>query len=182
MGVKLASARGLNSIFEPGLVLLNTQTFSAANTVSFPDNTFTASYNTYLFTFDLVATTADSILAQVSAGGTYLTSGSYGRAQWEPVGATVTQSGSGGNTSLFISQTYDADAKRTPIDFILTDIQVSGRYKSGQSRTMVSNDSGTPYPIIRHHTINSTVAYDSIKFTAPGSTITGSITCYGYNQ
>ena len=83
MGVKLASARGLNSIFEPGLVLLNTQTFSAASTISFPDNTFTAAYNAYSFVLNVTGSTAVNVRARLRANGVDNYSANYNRANWE---------------------------------------------------------------------------------------------------
>ena len=162
-----------------GLVLLNTQTFSAVGSASFPTNTFTATYNTYLFTFDCVGSTAISLRARVRASGTDETGAIYNRTNWEGAIAGYT---SAGTTSMDIAQLYDSNQLRSAMDFILTDVQVSGRYKSGMARSNTGLSTGVPYPVERFLTVNSTSSYDSITFLTDTGTMTGSISCYGYNQ
>jgi hypothetical protein len=47
MSVKSATAFGLASGLEPAIVLLGTQTFTTASSVSLPTNTFTPTYDNY---------------------------------------------------------------------------------------------------------------------------------------
>ena len=179
MGVKLATARGLTSSLEPGLVLLNTQTFSAATTVSFPDNTFTSAHNAYSFVFNCTGSTAVNIRARLRAGGVDNSSGVYNRANWESI--TITSSRESNETSLLVGETYDSDMKRRIMSFHLFDPQVSGRYTSGHT-TSIADLNGDVYPIQRYHGVEVTTSYDSITFFPNTGTITGSISCYGYNQ
>ena len=51
MGVKSATARGLSSSLEPGLVLLNTTDFTTQSSVVV-DNVFSATYDNYLILID----------------------------------------------------------------------------------------------------------------------------------
>jgi hypothetical protein len=179
MGVKLASARGLNSIFEPGLVLLNTQTFSAASTISFPDNTFTAAYNAYSFVLNVTGSTAVNVRARLRANGVDNSSANYNRANWESI--TITSSRESNETSLLVGETYDTNQRRRIMSFNLFDPQVSGRYTSGHTISIADLD-GAVYPIQRYHGVAVTTSYDSITFFPNTGTITGSISCYGYNQ
>jgi hypothetical protein len=162
-----------------GLVLLNTTSFSAVTIASLPENIFTSTYNTYLFTFDVIGSTAITIQARVRAAGVDFSSANYNRTQWE---GTITAATSSNQTSWDVTSIYDADAKRAPIDFTLTDVQVSGRNKSAMSRISIGLSTGAPYPILRFFSLNSTSSYDSITFFTDTGNMTGSISCYGYNQ
>jgi hypothetical protein len=176
-GLKVGSLNTSDDV--PGLVLLNTQTVSAVGSVSFPTSTFTATYNTYLFTFDLTGSTALTLRARVRASGTDETGAIYNRTNWEGAIAGYTSTGT---TYMDIAQLYDSNQLRSAMDFIITDVQVSGRYKSGISRSNTSLSTGAPYPVERFLTVNSTSSYDSITFLTDTGTVTGSISCYAYNQ
>lgn len=180
MAIKTANGSGLTNSLSSGLVLLNTQNFTAANTISFPNNTFTAAYNTYLFTFDMVCSTAADLSMRVRSNGTDNTSAVYGRTQWE--GAPITTATASSQTSAVVANIYDSDAKRQPLFFTLNNVEVSGRYTSGHAVSTVGADTGNPYPMERWVTVNVTTSYDSITFFPSTGTITGSISCYGYNQ
>lgn len=162
-----------------GLVLLNTTSFSAVSSVSLPNNTFTSAYNTYFFTFDMVGSTASDLQMRVRAAGTDNTSAVYGRTQWE---GTITSATASAQTSAVVANLYDSDAKRQPLFFTLNNVEVSGRYTSGHAVSAVSADTGNPYPMERWVTVNVTTSYDSITFLTNTGTMTGSISCYGYNQ
>ena len=60
MGVKSATARGLTSGLEPGLVLLNTTDFTTQSSVVV-DNVFNATYDNYLINLKLSAVSATDI-------------------------------------------------------------------------------------------------------------------------
>ena len=124
-------------------------------------------------------TTAITIQARVRAAGTDYSTANYNRTQWE---GTITAATSTGQTSWDVVSIYDTDVKRAPIDFVLTDVQVSGRNKSGISRFVNQLNTGAPYPLQRYFSLNNTSSYDSITFLTDTGTMTGSISCYGYNQ
>ena len=179
LGNAIDTTLGVYVASSPGLVKLSTQTFTSASSVSFAANTFTSTYNTYFFTFDVTGSTAITIQARVRAAGFDYTTANYNRTQWE---GTITAATSTGQTSWDVTSIYDSDAKRAPIDFTLTDIQVSGRYKSGISRFLNQLNTGAPYPLQRYFSLNNTSSYDSITFLTDTGTMTGSITAYGYAQ
>lgn len=181
MTVKGLKVNSLNTSDDvPGLVLLNTQTFNAVGSVSFPTNTFTATYNTYSFTFNCTGSTAIQLLARLRAAGVDNSAASYERGNWESV-AAINSSRDTGQTSLLVGELYDSDMKRRPVSFVLCDPQVSGRYTTGITQVTVNNNSSI-YPIQRFHTLTVTTSYDSITFLTTSGTMTGSISCYGYNQ
>jgi hypothetical protein len=181
LGNAIDTTLGVYVAASPGLVKLSTQTFTTASTVSFAANTFTSTYNTYFFTFDCIGSTAVTIRARLRAAGTDNTSAQYSKTEWGGNSAPLSVSSNTGQTSWDVVSLYDSDAKRAGIDFTLTDVQVSGRYKSGIAN--FSNDiNGTVYPFRRGFGLNNTTAYDSITFLTDTGTMTGSITCYGYAQ
>jgi len=163
-----------------GLVLLNTQTFTSAGTVSFPANTFTSTYNSYFFTFNCTGSTALDLTARVTANGTPNSSNNYAYTLWA---GAFTSSTTDNASSWLVGAFYDSDSKRTIHNFYIQDVQVSGRYTSGKSEGVVDLQSGaTVYPYVRYHGLDVTTSYDSIAFSTSTGTITGSISCYGYNK
>jgi hypothetical protein len=162
-----------------GLVKLNTQTFTTASSISFPNNTFTSTYNNYFFTFNCTGSTAVNISARLRVGGVDNSSANYNRANWESV--SITSSRDSNQTSLLVGETYDSTQRRRILGFTLCDPQVSGRYTSGLTHSIADLD-GAVYPIQRFHGVAVTTSYDSITFLTNTGTITGSITCYGYAQ
>jgi hypothetical protein len=182
LGNAIDTTLGVYVASSPGLVKLSTQTFTTASTVSFAANTFTSTYNTYFFTFDCIGSTAVTIRARLRAAGTDNTSAQYSKTEWAGDSAPLTISSNSGQTSWDVVSLYDSDAKRSGIDFTLTDVQVSGRYKSGVANFNVNLSSGNVYPLRRAFALNNTTSYDSITFLTDTGTMTGSITCYGYAQ
>jgi hypothetical protein len=70
MGVKSATAFGLSSGLEPGLVLLGTQTFSGVTSQSF-NNVFSATYENYRILYNLTtANASDGVNLRMRASGT----------------------------------------------------------------------------------------------------------------
>jgi hypothetical protein len=182
LGNAIDTTLGVYVASSPGLVKLSTQTFTTASTVSFAANTFTSTYNTYFFTFDCIGSTAVTIRARLRAAGTDNTSAQYSKTEWAGDSAPLTISANSGQTSWDVVSLYDSDAKRSGINFTLTDVQVSGRYKSGVANFNVNLSSGNVYPLRRAFALNNTTSYDSITFLTDTGTMTGSITCYGYAQ
>jgi hypothetical protein len=70
MSVKSATAFGLSSGLEPGLVLLNTTSFSGVASQSF-NNVFSATYDNYRIIYNLTTTNAaDTVSLRLRASGT----------------------------------------------------------------------------------------------------------------
>ena len=162
-----------------GLTLINTTSFSAVASISLPNNTFTSSFNAYYFVFNCTGSTAVNISARLRAAGVDNSSAVYNRANWESI--PITSSRDNNQTSLLVGETYDSDMKRRIMGLHLFDPQVSGRYTSGITHS-IADLTGDVYPIQRFHGVEVTTSYDSITFLTNTGTITGSISCYGYNQ
>jgi hypothetical protein len=161
-----------------GMVLLNTTSFSAVSSISLPANTFSATYNTYTFTFDLEPSTGNQLLGRLRAAGVDNSSTNYTRANWEAI--PINTSRDTGQTSIIVGE-FNTSLTSRPLTFTLCDPQVSGRYTSAISHGM-TNINGNVYPIVRFHGVNVTTSYDSMTFLTSTGTITGSISCYGFNE
>jgi len=164
-----------------GMVLLSTTSFSAVSSVSFPTNTFTATYNAYKFIFDITASTALNVTGRLRAAGTDNSSTIYGSTTWQG-SSSVTASGSASATSWSaIGQAYDANMQRNIVQLMLLNPQVSTRYTYGHS-IFIGDIAATPYPQQVYLGTNVTTSFDSITFGTNTGTISGSISCYGFNE
>jgi len=155
---------------------------SGVSSVSLPDNTFTSTYNTYFFTFDVTASIALNIGARLRAAGTDNSSTIYGSTSWENTNP-VSSSGSGSqNIWSVVGNAYDSDMKRNTSSWTLSEPKSATKFTFGNS-IMVSNISTSPYPLLSFHGTNVTTSFDSVTFIpGGGGTISGSISCYGFNK
>lgn len=181
MTVKSAGALGLTSSLEPGLVLLNTQNFSNANSVSFPNNTFTATYNAYRFMFDITGSTALNITGRLRANGADNTSTIYGSTTWSGDTAVAASGTNSQNIWSALGQAFGTDMTRNIISMTLINPQINGRFTYGHS-IYISNISITPFPCQHYMGTNVTTSFDSFTFGTNTGTISGSISCYGFNE
>jgi hypothetical protein len=164
-----------------GMVLLSSVAFSAVSSVSFPTNTFTATYSNYLFMFDITGSTALNVTGRLRAAGTDNTSTIYGSTSWSG-SSSVAASGSASATSWSaLGQAYDADMKRNIVSFTLCQPQSSTRFTYGHA-IYISDINGTPFPAQTYVGTNVTTSFDSITFGTNTGTISGSISCYGFNE
>ena len=179
MPVKSATARGLTSGLEPGLVLLNTQTFSAVSSVSFPDNTFSAAYENYRLVINFTA--GDAAFAwRGRAAGTDNSSSNY---MWfsafynsNSTPGTSFQ-GSGGLTTWgYIGFPKDSSV----ISADLTGLFAS---QKAQMHTQISRGDGST--AIGYNFVASgmsvTTSYDSLSLIITSGTMSGKASIYGYN-
>ena len=164
-----------------GMVLLNTTSFSAVSSVSLPDNTFTATYNAYKFMFDITGSTALNITGRLRAAGTDNTSGIYNNTSWEGSASVAASGGNSATSWAAIGQANGADMSRNIVSLTLCNPQVSTRLTYGHS-IYISNISGTPYPLQTYFGTTVTTSFDSITFGTNTGTISGSISCYGFNE
>ena len=174
MGVKSATARGLTSGLEPGLVLLTTQTFSGVTSVSLPDNTFSATYDNYSIVCSFVGSVDSSNMrARMRASGTdNTTASSYLR---QRLYFTSTTSVPNNATDSF----WDTGAIQDSITSYVVDLfnpflasETAFASRSGARNQMLYANG--------HH--NQSVSYDSFSFYPSSGTITGKYSVYGYNK
>ena len=164
-----------------GMVLLNTTSFSAVSSISLPANTFTSTYNTYFFTFDITASTALNIQARLRAAGTDNSSTIYGSTSWENTNPVSSSGAASQSIWSAIGQAFDSDMKRNTLSWTLSEPKSSTKFTTGNS-IYVSNIGTTPYPIMNFQGTNVTTSFDSVTFIPSTGTISGSISCYGFNK
>jgi hypothetical protein len=181
MGVKSATARGLTSGLEPGLVLLNTTSFSgvtsqAVNTI------FSATYNQYLIKCHITTAATDGQVWIKLRSGTTDKSANYST-MVDTINSSATRnsftnnSGSGfmigetdsGSSNAYYSWTIQV---ATPFNTTPTTAQSQGAWYASNGELRSSYGS---------HLHNENYSADGINLIAAGN-ITGVISIYGYNQ
>jgi hypothetical protein len=184
MGVKSATARGLSSSLEPGLVLLNTQTFSAVSSVSLPANTFTATYENYNVIFAVSGCSADaSVTLRLRAAGVDASGGNYDFAY----AGRVSNGTDGGNNAsggtqfdLFQTDAGNNSSKYlTRIDFYRP--QLTDTTQMLMQQIAITN-TGLFYSQNGGGLHGLATSYDSASFNLSTGTFSGKVTVYGYNQ
>ena len=175
MSVKSALARGLSSSLEPGLVLLNTQTFSAATSVSVND-VFSATYNHYVVKINIDSTTgAADLLFRYRVSGADNSTSNY-KSRNILIGSTGSTSSYGSGTASFGYISANSGTTGS-----LATVQISNPFQTQRTHYTAS-------AIDDLYTLTVGVAFaDTTSFT--GFTIypstgnmTGSVSVYGYNR
>ena len=180
MSVKSATARGLSSGLEPGLVLLNTQTFSTVSSFSFPDNSFSATYNAYRIVFNITSAAAN-LAWRARAAGTDNSSSNYMwfRGLYNSNSTPGTSfAGSGGLT------TWGYFGNINGSNIVSGDIVGIFEAQKAQAVSHVSGEDGATgigYLFLASG-MNITTSYDSISFITTSGTMSGKAFLYGYNQ
>jgi len=160
-----------------GLVLLNTTSFSAATSASFPNGTFSATYKNYRILVNCVINSGSGTLyARLRVGGSDNTSSVYQIQRLQSQAATTPTSYNSGDTNLWddfgqlatVVRPISADLfqpfETTPTTF--SSIHISGT-TGANLRVMTGNHS------------NST-SFDSLSIIPSTGTITGTMSAYGY--
>lgn len=162
-----------------GLTKLSTTTFTAASSVSLPNNTFTSTYDHYRIVFNVTASAASTTEMQMRlrSGGTDTVGTNYHFSTYglRVNGATGQFSGTGVGKWSF---TYGATGARMSASLDIYDPFASNLTKyTGLS----FGDDGTA--AIQYHSggyFNATTSFDSLSIIPMASNMTGSVTVYGY--
>ena len=179
MGVKSASARGLSSSLEPGLVLLNTTDFTTQSSVVV-DNVFNATYDNYLINLKLSAASAtdlDILFYLRDATPADITSNYQTELHTQ---ASTTIAGSAVGTGL-IGKTSSTGTGFDGYTMNLYSPFLSVK-KGHNARGHWQVSGGTQYQVSTASLINFTTSCPGIKFYPSSGTISGKISIYGYNQ
>jgi hypothetical protein len=160
-------------------VLLVTQSFSAVSAASLPDNTFTTTYNAYRIICNFVPSIADTtISARVRAGGTDNTSSNYNIYTTSYSGSvTVSRT----QTTTWLLGDFRSTENKT-IEFFELFNLAQTEYTSGQALTVYGPGISTLSALGKYLGLSVTTAYDSLTIYPGSGTITGSISCYGFNK
>jgi hypothetical protein len=180
MSVKSATAFGLSSGLEPGMVLLNTTSFSGVSS-QIISNVFSASYDNYEICFNNITATADSWVAiQMRAGSTTETSSNYYMQGLYAYSGTASASRNTSMTSwLNVHYVQTTAVSNTSILRVTTPFQA--KPTMAINPYSVSGNSTSAFEGgMRIWSLNTNTSYDS--FVISGGTFTGSISVYGYNK
>ena len=163
----------------PGLVHINTTTFSAVSSVSL-DNVFTSDYANYKIIINVtgVGAGAPNIPMRLRASGTDDSTAnySYGTLQMDTAAGSPANIGASSQTSLAVF-VVDSNLFEMSMDFINpqlstpTFINFAGMISTGGLYVRL----GTA----KH---NVSLAFDGLSFNASSSNITGTIRTYGYKN
>jgi hypothetical protein len=173
MSVKSATAFGLSSGLEPGLVLLNTTSFSgvASQTI----NQFSATYSHYLVLHDVVLSTSNQLrLRFTDSAGSVLTSASYAYTS-NYAATSVAHFTDGSGSSEIVMYIANPEFSGT-IDFF-------NPFTSALKTKVVFDTAGqTDMRGFGPCSLTSAVQNNGFQLYPNGGTMTGTVSVYGYNK
>jgi hypothetical protein len=164
-----------------GLVLLNSTSFSAVTSVSFPNNTFTANFDMYKIIVEITNCSAtDYLTARLRAAGSDNTTSNYSSNLFSMSHTTSAASNNGGG----ISQTsfnrfgYVSSGSKLFLDVVLFNPFKSSQTSYATRGTPIVNDETW----ILGGRFNATTSFDSLTVIPVSGNITGNIYAYGIND
>jgi hypothetical protein len=164
-----------------GLVLINTTSFSGVTAVSFPDNTFTSTYDRYLVLWFLTTVTSGirEIGMRLRSGGSDLSSaGSYNYRTTGVNGAGSTVNTDA--TTTYMRMVYSETTDKTMGNIYLprTTSEVSKKIFGDADG---KDSGGNNLRVMYGANVTATTAYDSMSLINFGSTnMSGTMSAYGY--
>lgn len=171
-------AFGLTSGLEPGLVLLNTTSFSGVSSAALPTNTFTSSYTNYkIKVTGLFGSTSNDITLRLrKAGVDNSTASSYVRTGF--FASTSTLGNSTGTSSDWYATTLNSSstvASFLEIDLFLPFVSnttgfIVQTFRAGGDSTNIGYG--------RHTVVDS---FDSLNMIISTGTFSGTYSVYGFN-
>jgi hypothetical protein len=169
---------------EPGLVLLNTTSFSAVASVSLPANTFTSTYDNYKIIVSNVTSSVGSsqdFSMRLRKAGTDNTSAIYYRQFLTSTNTTVIAGKNTAATTMFIGEIISTGFQAFDINIFNPQIATSKTAftwnATGATTATVANlfAAGT-------HDLNSSADFDSVTIACSSGNMTGTIYAYAYNK
>jgi len=163
-----------------GLVLLNTTSFTAVSSQSIND-VFSTNFTNYMIQVSGINTTTNnSLLMRLRVGGADNSSSNYAYTGYQS--ATNNTSGlngsSTGTTQFFVAEYYNR--------LSLCTIQISNPFATDYTTLTahaMANSSGTPnYQLITGGYTTVTTSYTGFTIYPGTSTMSGSVSVYGYNK
>ena len=176
MSVKSAMARGLSSGLQPGLVLLNTTTFSAVASQSF-NNVFSSTYDNYRIIFVGTSTIQNALNLRLRVGGVDNSSSTYNVQRITAGSTTVSGLRQNAQSTAGIGVINDNQSIVT-IDIANPFLSV-GTTLNSQS----CSSSTVSIEYFAHVMFHSTASsFDGCTFSVASGTMTGTVSVYGYNK
>lgn len=166
---------------QPGMVLVATQSFTSASSVSF-NNIFTSAYDNYRVLVDLIGSTAQDLHLRYRTSGVDNTTSNYEMAVYR---FFSTNSAGGlfyGSAPLAQLAKTDGTARTTSVDMTIFGPQKNQFTRNSHlSMHPVSGTTGTSSAFGGHGFMDSTV-FDGITIYPNTGTITGIVRVYGYRN
>ena len=180
--VLTAGTAGTTTWSAPGLVLLTTQTFTTATSVSLATDTFTTTYNNYRILFNISASSgAPNINFRMRLSGTDNTASSYSYSGYQATAAALANDSATSQTSAKLGEVNNLYANffYTSWDLFTPKLAVPTKYTV---MTFGGSTGGAyeGYAISGIHDVST--AYDSLSVIPSTGTITGSYAIYGYSK
>jgi hypothetical protein len=165
-----------------GLTLISTNSFSAVSSVSLPADTFTSTYNDYKILFRLTASGgAGYVQMRLRASGADNSTSNYNS---QAVGRRITGTTVGlesGNDNLFYLFTKDsADSAGALINLFSPKATNNTLYNSSIQSVFINTSDPTNFA--GGGIFKATTSFDSATFISSVSTITGSVSVFGYSE
>jgi hypothetical protein len=169
---------------DPGLVLINTTSFSGVASQALTADTFTSAYDNYLIVLKLSAATSDAnVFLKMRASGVD-SSVNYYYAYLGLTSSNITLNKNGSNvTDGFLLSEVDtgSSAKPTFVRFEIYNPKIA-EPTSLILQASISTTAGTPFTLNGGGVHTPSTAYDSANFISSDGNISGSITVYGMNK
>ena len=185
MAVKGLKVNSLNMSDDvPGLVLLNTTSFSGVASQSLPASTFSSTYDNYLIVVSISATTADSTLyIKLRASGTDSSANYYWTLNGFTAGGTAQQNGLGPvTTGMYLMDTDTGSSAKPTISRVELYTPFVAQPTSLIYQTATSTNGGIPVGISGMGLHTPSTSYDSATLVPTAGNISGSMTVYGMNK
>lgn len=182
MGVKSAMARGLTSGLEPGLVLLNTTSFSGVTSQSI-DDVFSATYDSYRIIFyrDSVVTSTSGTYLRLRVSGSDLSSGyNYAKVGVKSNNTTQTFYITAA-TEMGLVDGADSIGKAVIIDLANPFRTTSGTDKTFQFMGMGITSAVNAW-FNTYGWVDSATSYTGFSLINDTGNMTGSVSVYGYSK
>jgi hypothetical protein len=165
---------------DPGLVLLNTTSFSGVASQSI-NSVFSSTYDNYrILCFLTPSSAVTTTQLRLRLSGTDSTASSYSRQQLRAYGTTVATTSAtetGWQFGASFNNEDDADAKVIAVDMFRPALAVNTKY-------LFQHFQGTADQELNYvggvHTVAT--AYDGFTIFALAGNITGTVSVYGYNK
>jgi hypothetical protein len=158
-----------------GLTLINTTSFSAVSSVSFPNGTFSSTYDNYRLLVTLTGG-GGAYYGRLRVGGSDNTSSVYQIQRLEVSGSSTPAAYNSGNTNLFDDFGRGGTNLRSLSSDIFSPFLVTPTLIQN---TYLGASSGAQITIVHGNHSNST-SFDSLSLIASAGTLTGTASMYGY--
>jgi hypothetical protein len=177
---------GTTAPTNPGLVFITGASFTAASSVSAPNNTFTSSYRLYKIVVSVPTASATlDVLFRFRVSGTDVSSNDYRQTTLGITSSGTTTNALGDRTSFYIGQTSSSSGCFVSATFDVVNPTASSISKSimgGSQSNNASNHLGYSLSGQTSAGASGLQAFDSFSFLTSTGNITGFYRVYGYSE